>query len=379
MELSVRKYEDPQRPKLKFVVYSPSANKKRKDRRFFSSRMAADRFVKEKQRELEALGLNAGTLDDETKLIVTRFQAKLPAGHTIEDAFKHYLKHLAQTQKSAPVKDIAAEFLKSAEKAGKSSKYRADLKSRLGAFVRDHGEKIASEVTPRLAAKWIAEREGSNVTRNHYRRVLSAFFTFCGQRGYVVESPIGRIPKSKPEPGATEIFTPGEMRHLLNASDGDVRAYLAIGGFAGLREAEIRRLQWEAFLWRADKIDLSAGVTKTAKRRLVEILPALAAWLTPYMTESGPVCKPGFDRRLRIFKKALPFAWKLNGLRHSFASYHLARWQDPGRVSLELGHANAGIVFSHYRELVDQDAAQIWWGGIRPEASNLVEFKKGTA
>lgn len=375
MKLSIHAYNDSTRPKLTHVVRVPAHDGKKRTRRFFKSRAAAERYCREKQRELDALGLDAGTLDDDDKMVVSRFKRKLPDGHTLEDAFRFYLKHIDQTQRSITIKDASTEFLNAMAAAGKSDRYRGDLKSKIRAFVRDHGERIVSEITTADASRWISEREGRNITRNSYRRVLCTFFVFCCSHGYALENPIGRVQRAKPQPSPTLIFTPREMRHLLNASSGDVRAYLAIGGLAGLRESEIRRLQWEAFLWKAGKIDLSSGITKTAKRRLVEILPVLGEWLTPYMTESGPVCKPGFDRRLRIFKKSLPFEWKLNGMRHSFASYHLAHFKDPGRVSLELGHTDAGLVFRHYRELVEESAAQEWWNEIRPEASKIVEFE----
>jgi integrase len=48
-------------------------------------------------------------------------------------------------------------------------------------------------------------------------------------------------------------------------------------------------------------------------------------------------------------------------MRHSFASYHLAKWGDAPKTSLELGHTSPGIVFAHYRELVKPHAAEAYW------------------
>ena len=59
---------------------------------------------------------------------------------------------------------------------------------------------------------------------------------------------------------------------------------IAIGGLAGLRTAELLRLDW-ADVWRVPgHIEITAGKSKTRQRRLVEICPALAAWLEPFRT-----------------------------------------------------------------------------------------------
>jgi integrase len=66
-----------------------------------------------------------------------------------------------------------------------------------------------------------------------------------------------------------------------------------------------------------------------------------------------------------LFRKALNAAgienWPVNALRHSFASYHLARGQNAAQTSLQLGHAESAILFRHYRELVTAEAAEAFW------------------
>jgi integrase len=81
-----------------------------------------------------------------------------------------------------------------------------------------------------------------------------------------------------------EFYTPKELADLLNAAEGNLQAMLAIGGLAGLRTTEILRLDWSD-VWRVPKhIEVSAQKSKTRQRRLVEICPALAAWLKSYRT-----------------------------------------------------------------------------------------------
>jgi integrase len=53
--------------------------------------------------------------------------------------------------------------------------------------------------------------------------------------------------------------------------------------------------------------------------------------------------------------------WPQNALRHSFASYHLARFSDAAALALELGHTNSNLVFQHYRQLVKPKRAERYW------------------
>jgi integrase len=52
-------------------------------------------------------------------------------------------------------------------------------------------------------------------------------------------------------------------------------------------------------------------------------------------------------------------------LRHSFASYHLAHFQDAAKLALELGHTKQELLFQHYQELVTPEVAAKYWD-IRP-------------
>ena len=55
-----------------------------------------------------------------------------------------------------------------------------------------------------------------------------------------------------------------------------------------------------------------------------------------------------------------PFAWKNNGLRHSFISYRLAAIQNTAQVALEAGNSPQ-MIFQHYRELVRPGDAEKWF------------------
>ncbi|MES2572233.1 MAG: hypothetical protein V4710_19535 [Verrucomicrobiota bacterium] len=155
------------------------------------------------------------------------------------------------------------------------------------------------------------------------------------------------------------ILTVDELKKLLAVASSEIVASLAIGAFAGLRAAEIERLDWS-------EIDLESRLievkSKTARRRLIKVLPNLAAWLAPVAKKSGAGTPPNL-RKLTLLareKAGLP-AWPPNALRHSYASHHIAHFSDAAALALEMGHTNTAMIFQHYREVVrPREAARYW-------------------
>jgi integrase len=158
------------------------------------------------------------------------------------------------------------------------------------------------------------------------------------------------------------VLTPKQTRRLLESATPEILPYFAIAAFAGLRSAELGRLDWGEIHLDRGYIEVSAAKSKTASRRLVTILPNLKAWLAPHARKHGSILP--LNPRVKIEaarKRAGMKRWPQNGLRHSFASYHLAKFQDAPALALQMGHTTTGMLFTHYREVVSpQDAKQYW-------------------
>jgi integrase len=65
--------------------------------------------------------------------------------------------------------------------------------------------------------------------------------------------------------------------------------FIAIGAFAGLRAAEIARLDWSAVDLKRKIIHLRADQAKTASRRIIPVRDKLRAWLFPRVGKGGVV------------------------------------------------------------------------------------------
>ena len=159
----------------------------------------------------------------------------------------------------------------------------------------------------------------------------------------------------------------------------EYRLWIALGGFAGLRTAELLRLEWGKHV-QPDRelIQVSADIAKANGRRLIKLQPNLCAWLAPYAGRTGKVFEPRADERAHEYAKRLGIEWKPNALRHSFISYLVAKSKNLPAVALEAGNSVA-IINRHYRELVTEADGKKWFS-IAPDApANVIRMKNGTA
>jgi len=218
---------------------------------------------------------------------------------------------------------------------------------------------------------------------NNFRRVLACFFDHAKRRKYLPRDwdEMAGIESVSKRAGAPEIYTPEEIAKLIKFASKAQLPFIVIGAFAGLRSAEIARLDWSAINFKTGFIELKAVHTKTGSRRLVPITENLREWLKPIAKESGPVC-PGYSgsfyRELRnMARDEAKVPLRANALRHSFCSYRLAVVQSANQIALECGNS-AAMVFAHYRELVRPDEAKAWFAvrpkRVRPEAKRKAKM-----
>lgn len=319
--------------------------------------------------------------------------------YALRDAVKYYAaRNKTITRKR--VGDVVAELIGVKRARNASPRYLQDLAYRLEKFGTDC-QRNACDVTTSDVQSWLDELRGSDgkplasQSYRNFRTVLHSLFQFAVARSYASFNPVEGVEKVKVRSGAIEIYTPSEIARLLAASTFDVLPCIAVGAFAGLRTAEIERLDWADINLKQGHIVIGKDKAKTATRRIVPILPNLAAWLAPYAELSGPVwSRPSrelYGARLdtaaktevqadseKGVKAQKPVPWKKNALRHSYASYRMAAIADAGRVSAELGNSPT-VIHRHYRELVTaSDAAK--WFAVAPEApANVLPLAKADA
>jgi hypothetical protein len=145
-------------------------------------------------------------------------------------------------------------------------------------------------------------------------------------------------------------------------------SFLALGGFAGWRTAEIQRLHRADVLFDQGWIEIKAEKAKTGSRRLTPMSDNLHRWLMPLRQTGLVLPHREIWREITALSGTLGFEWERNVLRHSAISYRVATTQNVNQVALESGNSPA-IIFKHYRELVTPADAQKWWG-IAPKSES---------
>jgi integrase len=371
-KIKVRRYSDSNRPRLKFVVnYRESGNRKRS---FFETEAQAKSFAAFKNNELKLKGAEHAEFPTALRVMAQEAVKQLkPHGKTITDAVRHYVAHLEASEKSCAAVQLVKELLAAKKADGVSERHLSDIRSRLSVFAEKFDGQMVATITSKEIDTWLRSLPVAPLTRNHYRQVVVLAFNFAVRAGYATANPAARAAKAKVVGQAPEILSVSEAASLLEAATPDVLPYIAIGLFAGLRRAELERLDWSEIDFDSGLIEVTAQNSKTAQRRFVTMQPNLRDWLLPLRQHKGNVTPQNCFREL--FEQARAAAriteWPDNALRHSFASYHLAHFKNAASTALEVGHHDSRITFAHYRELVKPKDAERYWS-IRPATTEKI-------
>jgi integrase len=304
-----------------------------------------------------------------------------PLGVSLADAAKYYSLHHTNIRESKLVKDAASELLQAKKQDGLSHRYNKDLRNRLERFVKSFGERKIAELTIDDIDSWLRDLGVGPLTRNTFWLRLSVLFEFARKRHWCAKNPLEEVEKAKWKGVDPGILTPEQFARLLETAGPETLPYWAIGGFAGLRSAELERLEWQDIDLEACLVEVTRSKSKTASRRHVAIRPALVAWLTPYRGQtSGKVCPPNLRKHLKLDRERAGIQnWPPNGLRHSFASYHLEHFKQPGTLTVEMGHTDEDLVSKFYRQRVRPETAKKWWSIMPPASSNIIEAEFAAA
>ena len=339
------------------------------ERFFFKTKTEAETKAGELRVDRKNKGFDGFSLPDSLRIEALECASLLePYGKTLRDAVHYFLPHLKALNRTCKFSVLIDELVAARKADRASARYLGDLRSRLGRFSQSVGDKTVSEITGPQVDQWLRNLPVAPTSRNNSRRVLIVAFNFALKRGYCISNPAAESDKAKEIEGTVGILTVDRTKELLNAAPGKLKAYIAIGAFAGLRQAELMRLDWSEVDFHGGLIEVTAKKAKSARRRFVKIRPNLSEWLKPIAKKSGPIAPANLRKVFDAARAAAKILeWPNNALRHGFASYALAHFNDAAALALELGHTNANLVFQHYRQVVKPaEAAKYWSIGLEP-------------
>lgn len=310
---------------------------------------------------------------------------KILGDDRIIEACKDFARRHPLKRKPRKIRAVADELIALKTKRNKSERYLEDLRNRLDAFSGAFAVDV-TRVTTADVQGWLDRMKAAPRTVKNFRDTANTLFKYAETRGYIArgENPViatERVEVRNEEP--IEIYSPEELHRLLAAARGWFKPLIALQAFAGLRSAELLRLDWRDVKLDRGHIVVPAVKAKTASRRLAPITANLAKWLKGSAKDSGKMfrhsrayfhevqrdtatgteVRPDAKKRIEAIK---PVEWKHNALRHSFISYRVADTNNVPQVALESGNSPA-MIFANYRELVTPADAKAWFA-MAPEA-----------
>jgi integrase len=329
----------PQRPTTPWKLTIPESVAGRRIRRFYATEAEAWAAAPELLEKLRKGGTDA--LEKE----------KSERGMTITSAVRDYLR----------------------TKQGVSEAHMAKMKRVTDALLEAFQGPV-SAVSPMRAAQWFAKVEGAPTTRAGWHRYASGFFGWCVDMEILERNPLRRVAAPKAE-SKRSLLLPRELRTILEAEMSDeLRAWFLLGAFAGLRSIEVLRMRWEDVDARAAQIEVRREVSKQSSglpERIVDFTEPLRRRKKFFTGKKGRISGDGSLKLYRerealiaaLHKKDfLPWpALPENALRHSYATYHLARGQDAAKTAHQLGHSTTALVLRTYAVPARKVDWRAWW------------------
>lgn len=325
-------------------------------------------------------------LDPETRGMVAEAQRALkPHGATILDAVRHYTAWLAQqkAREATPTIGELAEKWHQVKAKGGLKKLRpktvADIKETSERLTKSWGGLRPEELTPSAALAYLEGLEVSHQRKFNIRNLNSQFFNWCIKREITAHNPFSKVEVEMPEREEPLALSPDDAEKLMRTCQSkfaELVPYHAVCLFAGMRPYEVLRLKWEDINIEEAAIFVRKSSSKVKESRLVQMEDNLVAWLK---ASKGTGEVVGANHRDRCEQLRIALGYKLQGenpegpewvddvMRHSYASYWLAKHKNREHLAEQMG-TSLKMIKARYKKTVSLGLAKKFWG-IMPQAT----------
>ena len=288
---------------------------------------------------------------------------------TPAEAVRFYLNRQDKAPQPKLVKEVVDELLETRKAQNTSPRHVKDLTSRLNRFAGSF-QCVLGDLTSTDINKWLMGLKLAPRTINNFRAAVSNLLHFARQRNYIERE--SRIMEDVPEVVEAQkrvgIYSPADLRLMLENCPTDFLPFLVLAAFGGLRSSEISRMDWANV--GDDEIEVPPATYRVKSTRMVKVHPTLKLWLNQLRKPQGPVIvHKNVPNKLHAVTLKAGVTPSPNALRHSFASYSLALTKNPDALACEMGNSRQ-MLNKHYRRLIGAKAADEWFN-LTPESLNF--------
>lgn len=298
-------------------------------------------------------------------------------------AARFWAKHHPEEQ-AMPLSVVLNRYVEYKTKRNLRPTSIKEIKNRVGRFITTSGDRDVRCVTKSDIEAWLSQYAKTDSAWTKYHNQLRQFFRFAQGRGHIADNPLAEKAQNENAVADTEIeiYSAAEVERLLRAAEADwpsLVPVLAIGFFAGLRPAEIDRLDWAHVNIETRQIIVTSQTAKRRRRRKVSMCGSLVEWLLPFRKESGSVSpSDAYTRKHRkaLLRKAGIDEWIHDGLRHTYGSMHVEKHGSREATAKEMGHRDLRVLIDHYATAIDDPTeADAYWSILPLDLEQVVQFR----
>ncbi len=301
-----------------------------------------------------------------------------PTGATIVEAATAYLEHWTLANSSKTFLELWA--IREDELTGKSDNHK-NTNIALGRNLTPIlGDKLVCDIGHEDIRKALTVAYPTAHGYNLALRNLRPAFGLAVREGWATANPCDRLKPRDTTRNEIAILTLNQSRKVMaSALDYSQRgndwpeylkvdatgatAALALMLFAGVRPAEVARLDWENVNLNDGTVFVSAQKSKTDRSRFFDMPDTLKAWLAtvPVTERTGAVVPLNWKKCWQAIRREAGISDQRDQLRKTFASCHLQAFNDVKATRAIMGHEVGDVLFTNYRGLVSKAEALNFW------------------
>jgi integrase len=353
------------RPFLKRGVLYHQVDPRPIEERFY---FRTEEEAKAKRHELQIkYGKPKQSVTDDDKLLAETKRALeilKPTGKGLIEAATIVLNTLKGVSDQT-VQELQKEYLESKDKlriAGEISKSSyTNLKSRLTQFANHFKTCKVREINRVNLQKWFDGLPVSMRTRHNNRLIVNGFFKWCVQSELIRQNPCEFISFRFTKREEVKILTIDQCKELLKNCPEELKAFVLITLFAGVRMSEAAQLKWHEI--ENGQIYIRREIAKTREPRFVHCHKDLTKKLEA-LRKSGSIVPINLRKKIETLKDKVTGGIPNNALRHSFASYWLPIHHNREQLAEEMGNS-VKIIGQNYRKAITKTEARKFWNLLK--------------